>query len=103
MGGGALRSRAVQRVCGFVADRPRDPEGAGGADPGELQPEDRSGDRCAHRSGQSVMIVGDIVAVSDGFSLITLAPRSFFLAIVGFTVWYVLIIGNYQKTTKILD
>src|SRR5579859_315852 len=48
------------------------------------------------------MIVGDIVAVSDGFSLITLAPRSFFLAIVGFTVWYVLIIGNYQKTTKIL-
>src|ERR1051325_12122822 len=41
------------------------------------------------------MIVGDIVAVSDGFSLITMAPRSFFLAIVGFTVWYVLIIGNY--------
>ena len=48
------------------------------------------------------MIVGDIVAVSDGFSLITMAPRSFFLAIVGFTVWYVLIIGNYQQTTKVL-
>src|SRR5947209_19797131 len=41
------------------------------------------------------MIVGDIVAVRDGFSMITMAPRSFFLAIVGFTVWYVLIIGNY--------
>jgi Mn2+/Fe2+ NRAMP family transporter len=48
------------------------------------------------------MIIGDIVAVSDGFSLITIAPRSFFLAIVGFTVWYVLIIGNYQQTTKVL-
>jgi Mn2+/Fe2+ NRAMP family transporter len=48
------------------------------------------------------MIIGDIVAVSDGFSLITMAPRAFFLAIVGFTVWYVLIIGNYQQTTKVL-
>ena len=48
------------------------------------------------------MIVGDIVAVSDSFSLLTMAPRLFFLAVVGFTVWYVLIIGNYQKTTKVL-
>src|SRR5438270_10495920 len=48
------------------------------------------------------MIVGDIVAVSDSCSLLTMAPRSFFLAIVGFTVWYVLIIGNYQQTTKVL-
>src|SRR5215472_14903089 len=48
------------------------------------------------------MIVGDIVAVSDGFSLITVFPRSYFLAIVGFAVWYILILGNYQKTTKIL-
>src|SRR6185437_16133815 len=35
-------------------------------------------------------------------ALITISPRIFFLAIVGFTVWYVLIIGNYQKTTKVL-
>ena len=48
------------------------------------------------------MIVGDIVAVSDSFALITMSPRSFFLAIVGFTVWYVLIIGNYHQTTKLL-
>ncbi|HKD78541.1 MAG TPA: divalent metal cation transporter [Candidatus Angelobacter sp.] len=48
------------------------------------------------------MIVGDIVAVSDSFALITISPRVFYLAIVGFTVWYVLIIGNYQKTTKVL-
>src|SRR5215469_17071718 len=46
------------------------------------------------------MIVGDIVAVSDSFALITISPRIFFLAIVGFTVWYVMIIGNDQKTTK---
>jgi Mn2+/Fe2+ NRAMP family transporter len=49
-----------------------------------------------------MMIVGDIVAVSDSFSLLTMSPRLFFLAIVGFTVWYVLIVGDYQKTTKIL-
>src|SRR5215467_13336718 len=36
------------------------------------------------------MIVGDLVAVSDGLSLLTLFPRSYFLAIVGFTIWYVL-------------
>ncbi len=48
------------------------------------------------------MIVGDIVAVSDGFSLITVFPRVYFLALVAFGVWYVLIIGNYQKTTKAL-
>jgi Mn2+/Fe2+ NRAMP family transporter len=48
------------------------------------------------------MIVGDIVAVSDGFSLITVFPRMYFLAMVGFVIWYVLIIGNYQKTTKTL-
>lgn len=48
------------------------------------------------------MIVGDIVAVSDSFSLITVFPRSYFLALVGFAIWYVLILGSYQKTTKTL-
>src|SRR5262245_10993491 len=33
------------------------------------------------------MIVGDLVAVSDGLSLLTIFPRSYFLAIVGFTIW----------------
>src|SRR5260221_7503033 len=46
------------------------------------------------------MIVGDIVAVSDGISLITSTPRVFFLTIVGVAIWYVLIFGNYLKTTK---
>ena len=48
------------------------------------------------------MIVGDIVAVSEGFSLITVFPRVYFLAVVGFVVWYLLILGNYRKTTKAL-
>src|SRR5262249_10540772 len=48
------------------------------------------------------MIIGDIVAVSDSISLLTGTPRAFFLAPIGFTVWYVLILGNYEKTTKIL-
>src|SRR2546423_5359528 len=48
------------------------------------------------------MIIGDIVAVSDGFSVITVFPRAYFLAIVGFTVWYLLIVGSYENTTKAL-
>lgn len=48
------------------------------------------------------MIVGDIVAVSDGFSLIAVVPRVYFLAAIGFSVWYVLIMGNYQTTIKVL-
>jgi Mn2+/Fe2+ NRAMP family transporter len=46
------------------------------------------------------MIIGDIVVVSDGISLLTATPRAFFLAPIGFTVWYVLILGSYEKTTK---
>ena len=48
------------------------------------------------------MIVGDIVAVGDACSIITVFPRVYFLALIGFIVWYILILGNYQKTTKIL-
>jgi len=48
------------------------------------------------------MIIGDLVAVADGFSVITVFPRSYFLAIIGFSVWYLLILGNYEKTTKAL-
>ncbi|HEY6308434.1 MAG TPA: divalent metal cation transporter [Candidatus Angelobacter sp.] len=48
------------------------------------------------------MIVGDLVAVTDGFSLITVFPRAYFLALTGFAVWYVLILGSYQKTTQAL-
>ena len=49
-----------------------------------------------------MMIVGDIVAVSDGVALISFTPRAYFLAVVGFIIWYVLILGDYHKTTKAL-
>lgn len=48
------------------------------------------------------MIIGDIVAVADSCSLVTGQPRVYFLAAIAFIVWYLLIIGNYQKTTKAL-
>lgn len=49
-----------------------------------------------------MMIVGDIVAVGDSFSLITSFPRVYFLGAIGFIVWYVLIVGGYQNVTKVL-
>jgi Mn2+/Fe2+ NRAMP family transporter len=48
------------------------------------------------------MIIGDLVAVSEGFSLITALPRAYFLAALAFSIWYLLIVGNYQKTTEAL-
>lgn len=48
------------------------------------------------------MIIGDIVAVSDSVSLITMFPRVYFVGFVAFIVWYVLIVGGYLKTTKAL-
>jgi Mn2+/Fe2+ NRAMP family transporter len=48
------------------------------------------------------MIIGDLLAVSDACSLIMGVGREFFIAAIGFIVWYVLIVGDFRKTTKIL-
>lgn len=48
------------------------------------------------------MVIGDIVAVSDSLSLIVGLHRHFFLAGVAFAIWYMLILGSYKKTTKVL-
>lgn len=48
------------------------------------------------------MIIGDLLAVSDALSLVMGVGREFFVAAVGFVVWYVLIVGDFRKTTKIL-
>jgi Mn2+/Fe2+ NRAMP family transporter len=48
------------------------------------------------------MIIGDLVAVADSCSLITGQPRTYFIAAIAFMVWYLLILGNYQKTTSAL-
>jgi Mn2+/Fe2+ NRAMP family transporter len=46
-----------------------------------------------------LMIIGDVVAVADSASLITQQPRFFFIAAVGFMVWYLLILGSYDKVS----
>lgn len=48
------------------------------------------------------MIVADLVAVSDGFSLILQQPRYYFLPAVAFVVWWVLVLGDYRKSSRIL-
>lgn len=48
------------------------------------------------------MIVADLMAVCDGLGIILLQKRSFFVAAVAFTVWYVLIFSDYRKITRAL-
>ena len=48
------------------------------------------------------MIIADLMAVSDGMSIILLQKRSFFVAAVAFTVWYFLIFRDYRRLTRIL-
>ncbi len=46
------------------------------------------------------MIIADLMAVSEGMSIILLQKRSFFVAAVAFTVWYFLIFRDYRKLTR---
>jgi Mn2+/Fe2+ NRAMP family transporter len=48
------------------------------------------------------MIVADLMAVTDAFSIIMQLPRMFFVAAVAFSVWYVLIFRDYRKITQTL-
>jgi Mn2+/Fe2+ NRAMP family transporter len=48
------------------------------------------------------MIVADLMAVTDAFSIIVELPRSYFIAAVAFSVWYVLIFRDYRKITHTL-
>ena len=48
------------------------------------------------------MIVADVMAVSDGLSLILRQPTIFFSAAVGFTVWYLLSTAGYPRAVKTL-
>lgn len=48
------------------------------------------------------MVIGDIYAVSDAFSLILLQRRAMFIAVVGFVIWYFLIVSDYKKVTRTL-
>jgi Mn2+/Fe2+ NRAMP family transporter len=48
------------------------------------------------------MIIADLIAVSDAFSLILQQHRIFFLPIVAFGVWYLLVVGDYRKSSRAL-
>lgn len=50
-----------------------------------------------------LMIVADIMAVSDGFSMVLQQPRRFFIALVAFTIWYILTLAGYEKVNRTLS
>lgn len=48
------------------------------------------------------MIIADLMAVTDAFSLIMALPRMYFIAAVAFSVWYILIFRDYRKIIQTL-
>ncbi len=50
-----------------------------------------------------LMIVADIMAVSEGFSIVLRQPRSFFPALVAFIVWYILTLAGYHRVNRTLS
>lgn len=48
------------------------------------------------------VVIADIMAVSDAFSILTGLSRMFFVAATAFFVWYVLVFQDYQKITRAL-
>ena len=48
------------------------------------------------------MIIADLIAVSDAFSIVLQQRRIFFVAVVAFGVWYILIFRDYYKITHAL-
>jgi len=50
-----------------------------------------------------LMIVADVMAVSDGLSIVLQQPRIFFPAFVAFTVWYILTLAGYEKVNQTLS
>jgi Mn2+/Fe2+ NRAMP family transporter len=48
------------------------------------------------------MIIADLMAVSDALSLILFQSRVYFVAVVAFSVWYILIFRDYRRITHAL-
>jgi Mn2+/Fe2+ NRAMP family transporter len=48
------------------------------------------------------MIIADLMAVSDAFSILLGQRRIYFVAAVAFSIWYVLIFRDYRKITNVL-
>jgi len=49
-----------------------------------------------------VVIIADLMAVSDVLSIILHQPRMFFVPLIAFTVWYMLVFHDYRKITRVL-
>jgi len=49
-----------------------------------------------------VMIIADLRAVGDAFSIILNIPFQYFLAPVAFSIWWILMKGNFQRVTRAL-
>ncbi|MGZ4811684.1 MAG: NRAMP family divalent metal transporter [Terriglobales bacterium] len=48
------------------------------------------------------VIIADLMAVSEAFSVILNVPRAYMVAVIAFSVWYVLIFRDYRRITKAL-
>ncbi len=48
------------------------------------------------------MIIADLMAISDAFSIILQHRRAFFVAPAAFSIWYILIFRDYRKITRAL-
>jgi Mn2+/Fe2+ NRAMP family transporter len=50
-----------------------------------------------------LMIVADIMAVSDAISIVLRQPSIFFPALIAFSVWYILTVAGYQRVNPTLS
>jgi Mn2+/Fe2+ NRAMP family transporter len=48
------------------------------------------------------VIIADLMAVSEAFSIILNVPRTYMVAAIAFSVWYILIFRDYRRITKAL-
>jgi len=48
------------------------------------------------------VVIADLMAVSEGLSILLNQPRMFFVAVTAFSVWYILIFRDYRKITSVL-
>jgi Mn2+/Fe2+ NRAMP family transporter len=50
----------------------------------------------------AAVVIADLMAVSDVFSVLTGLSRSFFVAVIAFSIWYILVFHDYRKITRVL-
>jgi len=48
------------------------------------------------------VIIADLMAVSEAFSIVLGVPRMYMVAVIAFSVWYILIFRDYRRITKAL-